>query len=388
MRTQYVELVSREAEEARVLGPRHPTLIELRAQIRRLRGLIEGESSRPVEAARNDYLRARGSEQTLARRLAELKENAVLTAETGTRIRELESEVQASRAAYEAFLVRAQDAGRPDGSAAAMRIVSKAELPLDHSWPPSSLLVMLAATILGASAGTGLACMRGSTLPSGAPGRTELPTVAMLPRNFSKDPLAAFENPQSKAATELRKLHDLLRGGRQWDGQSILLIGLGDSAEATAVGINVAMLAAANKRTLIDADVRGRACAALKRERSQHGLLDVAAGGISLSQAVMHDANTNIHLLALAGANAQGYANIKDEAITAAFAQSRSFDLVVITAVLDGSNPIAPFFARVVNQILLVGKNRAMRKRSTAEMISRLAEDARDVRGVVLTDAY
>ena len=77
--------------------------------------MIGGESRRPIETARSDYSKARAREEALARKLQEMKEemkeNALAASAASVRQQELERELQESRAAYEAFLVKARDAG-------------------------------------------------------------------------------------------------------------------------------------------------------------------------------------------------------------------------------------------------------------------------------------
>src|SRR5262249_31590856 len=130
LRSQYAEINRRQAEQMAALGPRHPAIIEIRAQTQRLRGLIEEEINRIAEAAATDYGRAQASEDSLTRSLEELKRNAVLTNEARVGLRELEREVQASRAVYEAFLVRSRETGEQERlDTKNVRIISKADVP-------------------------------------------------------------------------------------------------------------------------------------------------------------------------------------------------------------------------------------------------------------------
>jgi polysaccharide biosynthesis transport protein len=397
LRAQYAEVMRREAEQATSLGARHPAVIELRAQIERLRGMIAEEVNRITQAARNEYLRAQTSEQSLTRTLEQLKHEAVVTNEAKVRLRELEREVQASRAVYEAFLVRSRETGEQERiDSKNVRIISRAELPLRRSWPPSFVLLVLGATFFGASAGAGIALLRETnsrpTHPARAPGlrKADLPVIAVLPDLSASDPGAPLVDPNGRAAVELRKLHDALRGGfRSWRGQSILLLGISEGVEAARLAINVAGIAAAKHRVLVvDADLRGRAAAALVHDQGEYGLLEVAAGRRSLSEAVVHDAKTNIHLLRLIGRKEESYAGTSDEAVRSAFAQTTSFDLVIVAGAFDGEeNPLAAFFGELVNQIVLVASARDDTKPALEDVLAQLHGGATRTRGVVLIDA-
>src|SRR5207253_10819694 len=112
-----------------------------------------------------------------------------------------------------------------------VRVISQADLPLRRSWPPSYALIALGAMLFGASAGTGLAFLREFGNPSkrapGSPAEPvaepvmELPLLARLPAIGTGHPLRAFDDPKSRSAGEIRKLHDTLRAGRKkWAGQS------------------------------------------------------------------------------------------------------------------------------------------------------------------------
>ena len=101
LRTQYAEIMRREAEQMTSLGARHPAVIEIQAQAERLRHLIENEVHRIALSARSDYESARANEATLAANLEKLKGNAITTNGAMVSLRELERDVVASRAVYE-----------------------------------------------------------------------------------------------------------------------------------------------------------------------------------------------------------------------------------------------------------------------------------------------
>ena len=65
--------------------------------------MIEDEIHRIALAARSEYESARANEAALAANLETLKHSAVTTNEAMVTLRELERDVQASRAVYELF---------------------------------------------------------------------------------------------------------------------------------------------------------------------------------------------------------------------------------------------------------------------------------------------
>ena len=67
LRSQYAEVMRREAEQMTSLGARHPAVIEIQAEAERLRRMIDDEVHRLVISARTEYEGARANED-IARR--------------------------------------------------------------------------------------------------------------------------------------------------------------------------------------------------------------------------------------------------------------------------------------------------------------------------------
>lgn len=392
LRSQYAEINRRQAEQMAALGPRHPAVIEIRAQSQRLRGLIEEEINRIAAAAATDYGRAQASEDSLTRSLEELKRNAVLTNGARVGLRELEREVQASRAVYEAFLVRARETGEQERlDTKNVRIISKADVPLRRSWPPSPLPVVFGAILLGIFTGTGLTLLRprnqgAHQKPLLDESALSLPVMAQLPAIRTEDPLALFQNPNGSAAMELRRLQNAIRGPRpKWTGQKVLLLAQHDYASSAAVAINLAVLAAANNSVLlIDTDIRRRMISMLVSNVGEACLMDVLTGRKLLSESVIHDKRTNLNFLPLLANTNVSYGNIEDKEITSAFDQMKRYDLVVVVATNEDDDQLGPSLANLIQDIVLVARS-GTDPRWFDTMISSFGENAHKIRGIVMT---
>ncbi len=94
LRSQYAEVMRREAEQTATLGPLHPAVIDIQAQAERLRRMIDDEVDRAAVAARTEYASAKASEQTLADNFEALKRTAIGTNEAMVGLRELERDAQ------------------------------------------------------------------------------------------------------------------------------------------------------------------------------------------------------------------------------------------------------------------------------------------------------
>jgi uncharacterized protein involved in exopolysaccharide biosynthesis len=131
LRTQYAEIMRRQAEQVSTLGARHPAVIEIEAQTERLRRVIDEEINRIALSARNDFEGAQANEEALSRNLETLKRTTMTTNEAMVALRELDRDVQASRAVYEFFLVRARETGEQERlDTNNVRVISTADLPL------------------------------------------------------------------------------------------------------------------------------------------------------------------------------------------------------------------------------------------------------------------
>ena len=161
LRTQYTDILRREAEQKSSLGERHPAVMEIEAQAERVHKLIEDEVNRIAVSANTEYESAKTSEGLMAQKVDALKNTAESTNQSLVGLRELEREAQANRTVYESFLVRARETGEQEQiDTKNIRIISRADPPLTRSSPPPSLLIGLAAMVLGGACGTGIVLMR------------------------------------------------------------------------------------------------------------------------------------------------------------------------------------------------------------------------------------
>lgn len=162
LRSQYATL-KQEADRAAIrLGPRHPELQALNAQLAGARDRIATELRRIASSLQVDLKRAVQLEQDLASRLAQLKVRSGDVNSDLVSMRELEREAAAKRSVYEQYLLRAKETGeQKDINTANINVISKAFAPLE-STGPSRAVVVLAGLLLGFASGIGLGVMRGA----------------------------------------------------------------------------------------------------------------------------------------------------------------------------------------------------------------------------------
>jgi uncharacterized protein involved in exopolysaccharide biosynthesis len=98
------------------------------------------------------------NENSLTASLDALKRRSMDTGLAFVKLRELEREVEASRAVYQSFLVRTGEMREQERlDTANVRILSDAQPQQERVWPPRRRNILLAALLAGLLAGIGLA---------------------------------------------------------------------------------------------------------------------------------------------------------------------------------------------------------------------------------------
>jgi polysaccharide biosynthesis transport protein len=423
LRSQYAEVMRREAEQTTSLGERHPAVIEIQAQAERLRHMIDDEVRRVALSARSDYESARANDAALNANLNKLKGTAITTNEALVTLRELERDVLASRAVYETFLVRARETGEQERlDTKNIRIISRAEVPLRRSFPPSSLLLALAGMLFGVLTGSGMVVVRelyelqsprsyrtGMSTRSAAAGAlggklfraitqvwpsiklssAPLPVLAVLPNVDVSFGLDAAEDSKSHFAVELRKVLTVVHAGHQSsEHPSILVVACDDQDDTVSVALTLAAVAASTQRVLlIDADLERRTLSAIDADQNDAGLIDVATGRRQLADVIVRDRQTNINLMSFVSPSSRRDRRINETDVKRAFDQAKRFDMVIVAAVDLTRDPSTSFFAGLVDHIVVVARTDEPYEGAVNQFVSRLGVDARKVRGAVLTGA-
>ena len=116
----------------------------------------------------------------------------------------------------------------------------------------------------------------------------------MLPDVDVSFGLSAAEDPRSRFARELRKVHDAVRAGRKSRGNSsILVVASDDDDDTVGVALMLAAVDAATQRVLlIDTDLERRTLSSIDADQNEAGLVDVAVGRRGLADVIVRDRET------------------------------------------------------------------------------------------------
>ena len=212
--------------------------------------------------------------------------------------------------------------------------------------------------------------------------------LAVLPATDVSFALEAADDPASPLARAMRRVHDELRARQGNAGNlSVLIVAADDKDEAATVALVLAAVTATTQRVLlIDADLQRRTLSALDAEDGDAGLVDVAVGRRTLADAIKVDRDTNIGLLAFVAPGSRRDRRVYDGDIKRAFAQTKRYDMTIVSA-LDDADPSLHFFAGLVDHVLLVDDAATFDEAAAERFVARLNIDPDKVRGAVLTGA-
>ncbi|WP_417688206.1 GumC family protein [Roseibium sp.] len=186
LRVQYAQIEQQTAEMATTLGAAHPTLREMRSQLENTRRQITAELKRRQLNIKTEYEQAQTTVAALERQLNDLQSTNSAQGQALIELRQLQSEADASRAIYEAFLKRSRELEeQPDLTANSTKILQEALVPTAPSGP-RKLIVIIAAGLFGfalaVAAIIGKAILWGTiSTPKDLARLTLLPVLAQIP---------------------------------------------------------------------------------------------------------------------------------------------------------------------------------------------------------------
>jgi len=215
---------------------------------------------------------------------------------------------------------------------------------------------------------------------------SSIPILAFLPNIDVSFGLSAAEDPRSRLAAELRRIHAALHAGQKAGSSCrILVVASDDEDDTVAVALMLGAVAAVTERVLlIDADLDRRTLSAIDADRSDAGLVDVAVGRRDLADIIIRDRETDLSLLPFVALNCRRDQRVSEADIRGALDQTKRFDTVVVAAADLSCNPSTRFFAALVDHIVLVARTESRSADAVESFVARLGRHARKIRGAVL----
>lgn len=357
--------------------------------------------SDPLQRAEADVTAAEATLDGLKSQLQQAQRSTYDPNEAAVKLRTLERDAQASRALFETFLNRSKQTREQHGlERADARLISRADVPVEPSFPEARLFLLLA--LVG---GMGLAfalAFVAEQLDGGFRSSDQveallgLPAISMMPALRSigirdmepEDYILA--KPNSSFAESVRMLRTSLLLSNVDAPPRILLLTSALPAEGkTTVALTLARLAAASgeKVIVIDADLRRpRVHGALKAENGK-GLVELLAGHATFDQVVRNSEKDGKGFSFISAGHSTPHATelIRSQQMRRFIrALASSYSLVIID-----SPPVLPVadakvLATLVDKVVYIVHWHATRREIVAQAVKQLREVGANFAGVVL----
>ncbi|MEZ5842117.1 MAG: polysaccharide biosynthesis tyrosine autokinase, partial [Hyphomicrobiaceae bacterium] len=403
LRTQEAEVARKEADLSTQYGPRHPTILNVRAELADIRRAIHNEVERIITNLRNEYEVAQKRESSLQESLDKLTGVASINDEARIKLRDLEREAEANRSLYQSFLQRFKETREQTTlETTDSRVISPALRPERASYPQTSVFLGLA-LFLGLGVGISAAFLMeylesGFTTAEQVEADLNLPVLAMLPRLSTSeyDPERKGGTVLSYVATKpLSRFGEGIRSARVAISLSdvdqpprLVLVtssvpGEGKSTIASSIAVSAS--ASGIKTLLIDGDMRHPSTSKLFGLEKSRGLVDLLSGTAQAGE-VFRGFNNGSLIVLPAGAGTKNSPDLLASQRMRQFLETArsSYDLVIIdtppvTAVVD-SLVVIPHTDKVL--FVLEWENTA--RDIVARAMSVLGESRASVAGVVM----
>ncbi|MDE3016699.1 MAG: polysaccharide biosynthesis tyrosine autokinase [Pseudomonadota bacterium] len=294
LRNQEAELLRKKADLSTRYGPKHPSMININAQVADLDHKIRSEIAKIIKSLETEVSVASDREAALAKNLQMLQGETGQDSRASVQLAELVREMDANRTLYESFLTRFKQTSEGNGDEQPdARIVSQAETPRTPSYPRMELvfpIALIMGMFLAVLTAVALEALDNSFRSGHALEQDiHLPIVGMLPELADKKML----HESSVAYIESLKSAYISMGLRKGNVPQVMLISSSIPGEGkTFFSYSFArMLAKSGKKILlIDADLkRSQLSQRLLRDKCDHGLNDVINGDVMVKKVMMKD---------------------------------------------------------------------------------------------------
>ena len=330
LRSQYLDLASREALLSAKYGANHLATISLRNQMQELRRNIADEMRKIAASYQSDYEIATARETAIQQSLASTVSASQTTNQAQIQLNELESNAQSYRTMYDNFLQRYMEAVQQQSfPISEARLISPADTPLGRSSPKT--MIILAVTVLGGLLiSTGIAALREMadrvfrtarqveqklqtsclaiapalkykgvrTASEGADAKLRtLSTAPSMWRYVIEQPFSQFTESLRavKVAADLRNVVE--------PNKIIGFTSTVPNEGKSTLAINFAQLIAhaGGRVLLIDADLRNPSITRGLAPGAEAGLIDIVAGRAKLEDVCWQDTDSGLTFLPVSG---------------------------------------------------------------------------------------
>lgn len=402
LREQESELIRKKADMGQRLGPRHPDMIKLEAELADLNRNIQVEVGRVISGIKNEVQVARSREGALSASLASMESRQGRIGTADVKLRELQREADANRALFETFLNRfKQTSSQDDLQTSDARMISAANLPAEAAFPKPKIMIPMS-VILGLGLGMMVALLmeyldRGFRSMEQVEQFTGLSPMGLIPELASVPGAAQtlpqdfiVQKPTSVYAEAIRTVRTalLLTDNDGATPKTILVTSSMPSEGKTSFTLSLARLSAMSgqKIIVIDCDLRRPNVHRGLQLENKMGMVDLLLGSHQLAEVIQKDKRTKIDVIATGRSVPNPADLLASDNMRKLIAYLKSqYDLVVI----DSPPALAVADARVLSQLAdktIFLTRWAETPRDVVSMaIKQLANSGANLAGILLT---
>jgi succinoglycan biosynthesis transport protein ExoP len=374
LREREADIERRIAELSASLGPRHPTMINLQAELTRLRASIAGEVGKINQglAQQEQVAAARVAElqQTVQRLRAESDRNS----DAQIQLRALQREAEASRGVLDTFLRRSHETRDQETMQRAdARILGKAEPPVSPAFPSQKVLLGIGWLLALGIGGLGAPTLRETMIRRRNPlvrieviERVAGPALAVVPE-LPADP-SGRRNPFDRPIDEPRgdfaeavgaARASLLFSGGERGCKIVLMTSAMNGEGKTALAASIARSAAltGEDTLLVDVNLRDPDVHRALDLSNELGVVDYLERGIDIEALVQIDPRSPLEVMTAGQGSPNTPPLLTLAALTRLFDELRTrYRLVVLDgpALLAGAE--ARFLAGSVDEVVLIAR--------------------------------
>lgn len=326
-REEESDLMSQMAALRSSVGPDHPSVRRLEAQLDETRRKIMAEARRVVASVAVERDAARDQVAELARRVRDLEGKALDQSAAAIELRQLEREAQASRLLYENFLGRLQETSQQESlQSADARVISPAEVPRGPVTDGKRRLLAIGG-VAGLVLGAGLVFLLdrlNNTFRSPAlvEDQLRLPVLASIPMipgtdNKRRKIVEHFrDKPGSALAEAIRGLRTSILFSNVDAPPKVVMMTSSTPREGkstTAVLLALTSQQMGRKTIIVDCDLRLPAVSTLiDIDADRPGLMAALNDPDALEDAVSTEAETGLHVLLMRAGDTRPTQNAAD----------------------------------------------------------------------------
>lgn len=349
LRKQAADLSRQEADLLTRYSEKHPSIVNLRAQMHDLRRNIETEIQRAASKINEEYQLAKAREDAMAAALREATGQTDLDASKAITLRELERSAAVNKSLFEDFLQRSRvTQAQSTFEARDSRIITPA-LPPGAPSAPKKTQAMAIAILLGLAVGVGGAYVLellnvGFTTPRQIEDMLHLPLLASISSMRDGDrtvdgklvnmPMLVTLRPMSRFSESVRSLRSGVQMADVDNPPKVLQItstvpGEGKSTLALTIAASAAQSGA--KVLFMDCDLRHPSSSKFFGLEKEKGLVDLLIGEAAVEDVVRFEPSVNFWMTP-AGGKTQNPSDLLGSERLKHFVDDlrENFDLIII----------------------------------------------------------